>query len=124
MTKKFNNSILKSITLTDELFSDIISSSLSDVEFIYLSSNPSLNKEQIEYLFLLNIENVNINLLRNSNCSEERINQFLLYKDKIYNIAIAHNLALTEEIINELIKTNDKDVSMSLEYSGIKKGTV
>lgn len=113
----YNTIELKSIQLTENVFEDMIHSDLTDVDFIYLSVNPSLNIKQINYLFLLQIDNVNINLLRNSHCPDNKINQFIALQDKIYNIAIAHNPNLQQHHINKLLKFNDKDVTMSLEFN-------
>jgi len=109
---------LKSIKLSENIFNEIMSDNLNHIDYIYLSSNPHLSKEQIQQLFLLKIDNVNINLLRNLNCPEDEIEKFILLKDKIYNIAIAHNPNLKQKYITKLLKFNDKDVTMSLEFSG------
>jgi len=109
--------LLKHIILDDTIFNKLLASNLSDVEYIYLSSNPSLNSNQIEKLFKKNIENVNINLLKNSNCSEEKIKEFLAQEDKIYNIAIAHNENLSNEIFDKLINEDNIDTNLSLGYN-------
>ena len=83
MNEKYDNSTLKSIKLSDEIFDKIITSSLSDIEHIHLSSNPTLNENQFRYLFFKNIDNVNINLLRNENCPSDKIIEFMELNDKI-----------------------------------------
>lgn len=109
--------LLKNIKLSDEIFEKVISSNLTDVEFIYLSSNDTLRKEQIDSIFEQNIENANINLLKNKNCSIEKIEEFLDKKDKIYNITIAHNLSLSDVIFNKLLELDDFDINLSLSYN-------
>jgi len=81
---KYSTLELRTIKLNSTLFDEIIASSLSQIEYIYLSSNTTLNQEQIHYLFMLKIDGVNINLLKNKLCPKERIEQFLLLNDKIY----------------------------------------
>jgi len=119
MNKQYNKSILQSVLLNNTIFNEITNSSLSKIEYIYLSSNPNLNDKQIECLFLQKIDNVNINLLRNDNCSQKRINEFLQLNDKIYNIAIAHNKSLSKETIQKLIDINDPDITMSLKFNNL-----
>jgi hypothetical protein len=109
--------LLKHIELKEQIFSKLLSSNLSDVEYIYLSSNPTLNSNQIEQLFEKNIENANINLLKNLNCSEEKIKEFLDLKDTIYNIAIAHNENLSDAIFKDLEALNDLNINLSLAYN-------
>lgn len=123
MNTKKHNQLLKTINLNDTLFKEITAKKLSEIEYIYLSSNPSLNQNQINFLFMQNIDNVNINLLRNKNCPRNKIEEFLTLNDKIYNIAIAHNEALDIEIYDKLLLLDDIDVTSSLEYiQSIKKG--
>ncbi|BFU77363.1 hypothetical protein ALC152_05780 [Arcobacter sp. 15-2] len=110
---------LKSILLTNEIFIQIINSSLSDIEYIYLSGNPHLTQSQIDYLFLQNIDSVNINLLRNENCSKTKIEKFINLDDKIYNIAIAHNRTISQDIIAKLMAFNDADVKHSLKFNNL-----
>jgi len=114
MINKYSSLELRTIKLNPTLFDEIILSSLSQIEYIYLSSNTTLNQEQIHCLFMLNIDGVNINLLRNRICPKERIEQFLHLNDKIYNITIAHNPTLDQSTINTLKKLDDPDVNMSL----------
>jgi len=109
--------LLKHIILDDITFDKLQRSNLSEVEYIYLSSNPTLNSNQIEKLFEKNLENANINLLKNSNCSEEKIEEFLALNDKIYNIAIAHNENLSTTIFEQLISQDDIDINLSLGYN-------
>ena len=99
----YTNQELKSMILLDTTFQEIINSNLSKIDYLYLSSNPTLNKEQIQYLFLQQIGNVNINLLRNINCPDMEIENFITLDDKIYNIAIAHNPNLKQMYINKLM---------------------
>jgi len=108
------STFLKSITLTDEIFEKIISSSLTKLDYFSLSLNNTLTTAQIEKLFEKNIDNVNINLLKNENCPLKKIEEFLLLKDKIYNITIAHNNNLTEELYQKLFSLDDFDVDLSL----------
>ena len=110
---------LKSILLTDEIFTQIINSSLSDIEYIYLSANPHLTQSQIDYLFSKNIDSVNVNLLRNANCSKTKIETYNNLDDKIYNIAIAHNKTISQDIIAKLIAFNDADVNYSLKFNNL-----
>lgn len=109
--------LLKSIVLDDTIFDKLMSSCLSEVEYIYLSSNPTVNSNQIENLFKKNIENVNINLLKNPNCNEEKIQNFLALNDTIYNIAIAHNENLSNAIFKDLEALNDLNINLSLGYN-------
>lgn len=111
--------LLKHIILDESIFDKLLSSNLSDVEYIHLSSNPTLNSNQIEQLFEKHIENVNINLLKNPNCSEEKIKEFLALNDKIYNITIAHNENLSSNIFEHLIGQNDTDINLSLGYNQV-----
>jgi len=117
--KELKIELIKSVNLDDETFNTITSSTLTTAEFIYLSANNSLNQKQINYLFNENIDNVNINLLRNIHCPEEKINEFIKLNDKIYNITIAHNKALTKTHIKKLLKFNDSDVIMSLKFNNL-----
>lgn len=109
--------LLKHISLTTEVFEKLISSKLSDVEYIYLSSNETLTKEQIELLFEKDIDNVNINLLKNTHCPKEKLEEFISKNDKVYNIAIAHNDTLNEELFQKLFSLDDFDVNLSLSYN-------
>ncbi len=109
--------LLKHIILDDTIFNKLLAVNLSDVEYIYFSSNPTLNSNQINKLFDKNIENANINLLKNPNCSEEKIQEFLALNDKIYNITIAHNENLSTTIFQHLISQNDIDINLSLAYN-------
>ena len=123
MNTKKHNQLLKTLNLNDILFKEITAKTLSDIEYIYLSSNQSLNQNQINFLFMQNIDNVNINLLRNKNCPKNKIEEFLTLNDKIYNIAISHNEDLDIKIYDKLLSLNDIDVTTSLEYAqSIKKG--
>ena len=123
MNTTTNDPHLQSIELNDTLFKKITKTTLTQIEYIYLSANPSLSKNQIDYLFLQNIDNVNINLLRNKKCPKDKIDQFLALNDKIYNIAIAHNEKVEKEVYDKLLALNDFDVTCSLEYiQSIKKG--
>jgi len=113
----------KSTILVGKTFEKIIAMNLSDLEYVYLSSNPSLSSILIEKLFEKNIDNVNINLLRHTNCPQNKLNEFLALNDKIYNIAIAHNQALSDFMYKKLLALDDIDVNLSLEYTqSIKKG--
>jgi hypothetical protein len=109
--------LLKSITLTSEIFDKLISSNLDDTQFVYLASNQTLNTQQINTIFKHNIENANINLLKNKNCSIEKIEEFLNQNNKIYNIAIAHNENLKADIFEKLLALDDLDISLSLSYN-------
>lgn len=109
--------VLKHIELKKDMFDKILDSELTNVEIIYFSSNPSLSQQNINKLFDFEIENVNINLLRNDNCTEERLNEFIALKDKIYNISIAHNKSLNRISIQKLIEFKDEDVTMSLKFN-------
>ena len=117
--KLYENKPLKTIMLDNKIFKKLINSDLEEIDYIHLSFNKNLNKKQMEYLFKLKIDNVNINLLRNKNCPKIEIENFLSLNDKIYNIAIAHNTNLTQKHIDTLLKTEDKDINMSLQFSGL-----
>jgi len=112
--KELKNAILKNIDLTDTIFDKFINIGLSDIEYIYLSSNLSLTQKQIDFLFTKNIDNVNINLLKNKNCDKGQINKFLKLNDKIYNITIAHNQNISEKIFYQLSKLEDFDVNITI----------
>ncbi|MEA3512596.1 MAG: hypothetical protein U9R37_03245 [Campylobacterota bacterium] len=114
--KLFKKQVLKYINLTDELFEKLCKD-IGDIDVVYLSSNETLTKEQIEVLFLFEIDSVNINLLKNKNCSMEKIKEFLEKDDKIYNITIAHNTALDESIYVKLEKLHDFDVDITLAFN-------
>jgi len=109
--------ILKYIELEDNMFDKILDSKLTKIEIIYFSTNPHLSQQNINKLFNLKIDNVNINLLRNSNCPEGEIENFITLNDKIYNIAMAHNPSLQKKHIIKLLEFNDKDVTMSLKFN-------
>jgi len=111
--------VLKYIELKNDMFDKILDSGLTNIEIIYFSSNLSLNKNNINKLFDLEMENANINLLRNDNCPEERLDEFIALKDKIYNIAIAHNRSLSKINIEKLLKLNDTDVNISLQFNNL-----
>ena len=119
MNTKYNKEQLSSQLFSEDEFNKIQNSILSDIEYIYLSSNSTLSQSQIEYLFLKNIDSVNINLLRNRNCPQIKILEFIQLNDKIYNIAIAHNLSISQDIIKRLISFNDSDVDISLRFNNL-----
>jgi len=119
MNKKYNKKQLSSHIFTDREFDSIIKLVLSDIEYFYLSSNPHLTESQIDWLFLQDIDSVNINLLRNKNCSKTKIEKFINLDDKIYNIAIAHNRTISQDIITKLIAFNDTDVKCSLKLNNL-----
>ena len=110
---KLKKELLKVIELTDVLFISLFAD-LDDVNIIYLSMNNTLDMKMIDQIFDKNIDNANINLLKNSNCSKERINQFIKQNDKIYNISMAHNTNLENELYEYLYALNDYDVNLSL----------
>ena len=113
---------LKEVKLNENNFSSILKKA-NKIDLIYLSFNKTLSLNMINILFEKNIENVNINLLKNSLCPILQINKFLELNDKIYNITIAHNENLLEETYKRLISLNDIDVNISLEFTknkGIK----
>ena len=110
---------LKEIVLNNIIFKKLIDSVLTEVDYIYLSSNENLTNKQIKYLFTLKIDNVNINLLRNSNCPSSEIDKFIDLEDKIYNIAIAHNVNITKKQIVKLVAINDENVNMSLKFMNL-----
>jgi len=109
--------LLKHIPLDDRIFNKLLASDLTKEEYIYLSSNPTLNTNQIEQLFEKNIENTNINLLKNPNCRDKRIEEFITLNDKIYNIAIAHNENLSTSIFEYLQNLQDITIDLSLGYN-------
>lgn len=119
MNKKYNKEQLSSQLFSECEFDKIKKVILSDIEYIYLSSNPTLSKSQIEYLFLKNIDSVNINLLRNRNCPQGKVLKFIQLNDKIYNIAIAHNLSISKDVIKMLTLFNDSDVNVSLKFNNL-----
>jgi hypothetical protein len=108
---------LKYIKLSNGNFEKLLSLNLHEIEIIYLSSNPSLTTAQIEKLFKKNIDNANINLLKNSQCPTLALEKFLKLNDKIYNIAIASNEALEKNIFNMLEQLNDFDINLALAYN-------
>lgn len=115
--ERFKKELLKYIELNNEIFEKLISLNLEEVDFIYLSSNPTLQTTHIEKLFEKNIDNVNINLLKNPNCSTSKIEEFLEQNDKIYNITIASNEALEENIFQTLFQQDDFDVNLALAFN-------
>ena len=116
---KYQGITLKTLVLDNVIFEEIVNSDLKEVDYIYLSANNHLTVKQIQYLFKLKIDNVNINLLRNPYCHEKEISRFITLNDKIYNIAIAHNSNLSQKQINELLKFDDPDVNMSLKFNNL-----
>ena len=116
-SEKLKVEILKNSLLSDELFDILINSKLSDLETIYLSSNNSLNTNQIKKIFIYDIDNANINLLKNINCSQNIIEQFLRKDDLIYNIAIAHNTNLNNDIFEQLKLMDDINIDITLCYN-------
>ncbi|MEA3497879.1 MAG: BRCT domain-containing protein [Campylobacterota bacterium] len=115
--KQLKIEVLKNSNLTDELFDILLKNNLSDSQIVYLSSNSSLNTTQIDKLFNFNIDNVNINLLKNGKCQIEKINKFLEKNDLVYNIAIAHNSNLSEEFFDKLKELNDINIDITLCYN-------
>ena len=109
--------VLRNSYLSDELFDTLINSNLEDVERVYLSSNTTLKCEQIDKIFTFNIDNANINLLKNSKCSQNKIKEFLQKDDLVYNIAIAHNISLDNEIFEQLSQINDINIDITLCYN-------
>jgi hypothetical protein len=124
--EKYKKKILKEIAFDNALFNEILdqleatiqTDTSHSVSLVMLSSNEHLNTDQVEKLFNanrnLNIENVYINLLKNSNTPQNFIQEFLALHDKIYNIAIAHNRALNNENFTTLYNFNDTDVNLAL----------
>ncbi len=102
---------------TNNNFNKLLHSNIQKSDLIYLSSNTTLKQTQINSLFDLQIDNININLLKNSNCPNNKIKEFLSLNDKIYNITIAHNENLDYEIFEELINLDDIDVDISLVFN-------
>lgn len=115
--KELKKTLLKSIKLDDNIFTKLYNLKLSDVEYIYFCSNPTLKEKQIDILFEKEIENANINLLKNKNCSLYFIEKFLKLNDKIYNITIAHNEKLNDDIFAQLSALNDFDVDIALSFN-------
>ena len=109
--------VLKNSFLSDELFDTLINSNLEDVELIYLSSNTTLNYEQIDKIFTYDIDNANINLLKNSKCSIIKIKEFLQKDDLVYNIAISHNISLDDDIFEQLKLMNNINIDITLCYN-------
>ncbi|MCJ8326535.1 MAG: hypothetical protein MJK08_05470 [Campylobacterales bacterium] len=116
MLQNFSKDELKTIKLSKKVFEEIISKA-EKVDLIYLSFNTSLSELMIIKLFSYNIDNVNINLLRNKNTPLHIIENFLSLNDKIYNITIAHNENITLSVQNKLKELNDIDVNNSMEYT-------
>jgi len=116
-TTELKKEYLQNTELTTEAFKRILNTTLEDIDIIYLSANSSLTSEQISILFGKEIDNANINLLRNSNCPLENINQFLEKNDKIFNIAIASNETLPSEIFEKLLSNNDFDVKIAIAFN-------
>ncbi|MEA2051056.1 MAG: hypothetical protein U9O56_10065 [Campylobacterota bacterium] len=110
----FKIDLLKNTQLTDEIFNKFIDKSVSDIEYIYLSSNLSLSTTQIDFLFDQNIDGVIINLLKNENTQDKYIEKYLNQNDKIYNISIAHNKNLKQKVFEKLYSYDDFDVYIEL----------
>ena len=108
------NELLKYVDLNDEIFNKLVTSNLSDEDIVYLSLNSSISVIQINKLFEFNIENANINLLKNGNCPKAKIEEFFNKNDLIYNIAIAHNENLDEYFFEKLLMLEDINIEMSL----------
>lgn len=111
--KELKKELLKVIKLDNQLFENIIND-INDIEIIYLSTNKSLTSEMIDIIFEKNIDNANINLLKNSNCSKIQLDRFIKENDKVYNIAMAHNENLDDHEFNKLFHVHDLDVNISL----------
>lgn len=112
--KNIFNEILKTIQLSELNFNTLIKKDLTKAQLVYLSSNKSLTLNHIKILFEYDIENININLLKNKNCPKEFILSFLNKDDLIYNIAIAHNEALDDTVYKNLFEKNDLNIDISL----------
>ncbi|MEA3289642.1 MAG: hypothetical protein U9Q04_05605 [Campylobacterota bacterium] len=108
---------LKNIPLDDEIFDILVSSNLTPTQLVYLSSNNTLNNKQILKLEKNNIENVNINLLKNKNCPEDIIEKYLELNDLIYNIALSHNISLKNKQYELLFEQNDININISLSFN-------
>jgi hypothetical protein len=106
--------VLRNFPLDDKLFEMLMGYSLSDPHLAYLSSNTSLTQEHIEKLFEFNIDNVNINLLRNPLCKRSRLEEFFKKNDLVYNIAIAHNPSLDGILFEKLFETGDINTDLAL----------
>lgn len=106
--------LLKYISLDDNIFEILLAKGLNDTQLVYLSSNNSLNKEQIKKLFKYGIDNVNINLLKNPLCPKEKLEEFFGKNDLVYNIAIAHNENLGETLIKKLFELDDINIDVTL----------
>ena len=83
-------------------------------ELKFLALNESINQMIQKKLFEKNIDNANINLLKNKNCPKDKIEEFLKLQDKIYNISIAHNTTLPTQLYLYLFSLDDYDVNLSL----------
>lgn len=113
LNKTTKKELLKVIHLDDELFIKI-TNNLDEIGFIILASNNSLTTTMIDTIFCKNIDNANINLLKNKNCSKQKIDTYIKENDKVYNIALSHNEALDEDEFNKLFHAKDLDVNISL----------
>lgn len=111
--KNLKKEFLKKAVLTQELF-DKLFKNLDDINMIYLSSNLSLSEKMIYDILQKDIDNANINLLKNANCPKDKIEEFLKKQDKIYNISIAHNISLPSQLYLYLFSLEDYDVNLSL----------
>ncbi len=112
--EKLKIEVLKHFPLDDEIFGMILENGLSDAGLVYLSSNLSLNIEQLKKLFEFNIDNVNINLLKHPLCPEEKLEEFFQKNDQVYNIAIAHNPGLSESLFEKLFVLDDINIDITL----------
>lgn len=109
--------ILENIKLTDEVFNNFINLELSKEQIVYLSSNKTLNEEQIKKLFTFDIDSANINLLKNNSCPQEFLQSFFDKNDLIYNIAMAHNEKLPDLMFKALYELNDINIDLSLSFN-------
>lgn len=114
--KTHRDKILKNTDIDDEIFL-FLTKELTDIEIVYLSSNNSLTTSYIDKLFEYNIDNANINLLKNKHCSRAKIIEFLDKNDKIYNITISHNICLDELVFHKLEELDDFDVDIALSFN-------
>jgi hypothetical protein len=112
--ENFKTDILKNIKLDYALFEKITALIEDEVDFVYLCLNQTLDSEMISDILEKNIQNANINLLKNQHCPKKSIEEFLQMNDKILNIAIAHNEALSQEQFELLYELNDLDIDISL----------
>lgn len=112
--EKFQKEILQFHPINEKNFESISNVLTQEIQWIYLSTNSSLDTQMLDFILEKNIDNATINVLKNSNVSKKAIQKYLKMNDKVFNIALAHNSSLSQEQYRLLLNLNDMDINVSL----------